>query len=502
MKRFFSLVIVFCLVASLAFAADGTIKLKVLGRAPLTTPVANAAMAKQVVKNHAEEIRKLEDDDLFLNLLDQLDQREFKEETIPVGAVMHWMLFKDKFGTIHSLKNVEWAGERSFKAYGFEIVQSRTTYHFFVAQECGNISLYEIKRQPEKQIPAPIPQPQQPTQPAPPSQPSEPKTVPPAIVAVPQPTPIRKYHPDFKIKVGPWIPWEPMTVSTNAEDLDLQNDFKSYLPEYKQFSINEDSEYAKLYLPTKNFTYKSGDSVWLKQQRSITSSWSGIQFNVGAEVRLWKGLWFGAEYYQSRKLRINVTENGEMMLFKQVKYLGAYYEPQTNPNYYGCHPDTFVYCLRLNRYVAERQTNYTAMTREIDLTLRYYFTTDGASLSPFVGIAGQRFTEKIKDTTKTTILYPWQDKIISGPESVTIESKTNHHDLSFVAGLSAELRICKFLSIATEGSWRKFPEQSWNYISSFEPQVHAFNGSPEHDTLDWKFKPKPWRVTGSIKILF
>jgi len=474
------------LIASLAFAVDGTIKLKVLGRAPLTEPVANAAMAKQVVKNHIEEIRKLENDDLFLHMLDQLDQREFKEETIPVGAVMRWMLFKDKFGTIHNLKNVEWAGEGPFKAYGFEIVQGRTLYHFFVAQECGNISLYEIKKQPEKQIPPPAPQPQQPPQLTPPSQPSEPKTIPPAIVAMPQPAPIRKYHLDFKIKVGPWIPWEPLKFSANNQSIDVHHDFQEYLPKYEKFLFNENETTTTIYLNEKNFPYQSGDKVPLKQQRSMATGWSGINFNVGLEIRMWKQLWLGIDYYQSRTLHVNLSEYTEDMLFKEVKYLGYYY---TGGQIF-CPPRYHRYCLDLNRLANERQTNYSIMSREIHFVLRYYLNIGRFSLAPTFGLADQQFLKKAKINTVSTLLYPWKDKAIPLSEDSTFSTEKNNYQLTWTAGLTGEVKLLKFLSVAAEGSYRKFSEEKLIHESTIIPG------------LDSSFKGKPWRLTATIKVLF
>ena len=492
MKRFFGLVLVMVLIVSLAFAVEGTIKLKVLGRAPLTGSVTNAAMARQIVKNHAEEIRKLENDELFLDLAEQVDKVEFREEIIPVGTVMHWMLFKDKFGTIHSLKNIEWSGQEPFPAFGFEILHNKMIYHFFVPRECGNICLYQIRRQPEKQPVLPSP-PQSPQ----PSQPSEPKIIPPAVEVPPQPappeTPIKKHHPNFKLKFGPWAPLEPLTFSGNDQSIDIQHNFKEYLPEYQKFNLCEDSESGQLYLPSKSFNYKTGDSVWLKQQRSTQIRWSGIQFNVGAEIRLWKGLWFGADYYQSRKISINVHEYTEDMYFKEVKYLGAYYGQNTESSFSACPPHTYIYCLKLNRRAVDRQTDYTAMTREIDLLLRYYFTLDNSSIAPFIGVAGQQFTEKITDSSTLTVSYPWKDKIISRSEPSLTKTKSTHNDITPIVGLTAEVRIFKSLSIATEGSWRKFPVQSINHVS----MIQANNGP-----LKWKLKEDPWRVTATIKVLF
>ncbi|MDP2934230.1 MAG: hypothetical protein Q8N59_00445, partial [bacterium] len=260
MKRFFALVLVFGLAVSLAFAAEDTIKLRTLGQSPLTKPVLDAATAKQVVKNYAEEIRKLENDALFFDLMEQLDQAEFENEIPPIGTVMRWMLFKDRKGVIRNLKNVEWVGQEQFQAFGFEILHEGMIYHFFVPKICGNICLSQIR----KALPPPPP-----PKPIEPPKPAEPKTVtpvviiPPPVLISPQPAPAqppaKKHRPDFKLKFGPWIPWEPMTFSAENQNVDVQYNFNDYLPKYEKFVICEDEETGTIYLNEKNFPYQTGD---------------------------------------------------------------------------------------------------------------------------------------------------------------------------------------------------------------------------------------------------
>jgi hypothetical protein len=497
MKRFFVLVLVFGLVVSLAFAAEDTIKLRTLGRSPLTKPVLNAAIAKQVVKNHAEEIRKLENDGLFFALAEQLDQVNFENEIIPIGATMHWMLFGSKKGAVRSIKNVQWAGQESIQGFGFKIIHNKIIYSFFVPKTCGNISLVQIEKQPEKTVaPPPPPQPQEKPKPVESQKPKEqpepeqPKViVPPAVMELPQPAPTKKHRPNIKVYAGPWIPWEPMNFSFANQNIDISHNFHEYLPKYESWLVDENKTTSTMYLKEKNFPYQTGDSVILRQQRSMTTRWSGINFIAGLEIRFRENFWLDMAYYQSRIFHANVPEYTEDMLFKEVKYLG-YYAP-AQESLISCPPQYHRYLLDLNRITTERQTEYSITSRGIRLLLRYYLNIGKSfSLSPAFGIIDQQFVKKTNDTLISKTLFPFKDEVISQSERWERKTEENNYEVALTGNIAAELKLLSFVSIAVEGSYQKFSEQQLMHESSIIPNLES------------SFRSKPWRATATLKILF
>jgi len=494
MKRFFILVLFVCLVFSSAFAAEDTVKLRTLGQSPLTSPILDADAAKQVVKNHAEEIRKLENEDLFFDLVEQLDRAKFEKGFIPIGATMRWMLFGSKNGTARSVRNIEWAGQEPIQGFGFEIIHNKMIYSFFVPRTCGNICLSQIRKAySPPPPPAPPAQPKPPVeQPKPIEQPEEPEKpkviIPPAVVELPQPVPTKKHRPNIKVYAGPWVPWEPINFSFANQHIDAYHNLQEYLPKYESWLVDENKTTSTMYLKEKNFPYQSGDSVILRQQRSMTTSWSGINFNVGLEIRLRGNFWLGMAYWQSRTLHVSVSGYTEDMLFKEVKYLGYYYSAGEQIS---CPPKYHKYCLDLNRIANERQTDYSIMSREIHLVLRYYLNIGSRfSLAPSFGIADQQFVKKTNDKTLTTVLYPWKDKVISQTELMEYKTENDNYQLTWTAGLTAELKLLKFVSIAVEGSYLKFPQ---------EKLIHESTVLPE---MNFLYQNKPWRASATFKIIF
>lgn len=501
MKKFFCLVLFFVLVSSLAFPAQDTIKLRTLGRAPLTSPVIDATTAKQVVKNHAEAIRNLEGKELFSNLIEQLDRADFRKGTVRVGSTMRWMLFRDRNNNVSHLSDLEWAGQEPIQGFGFEIIHNEMIYNFFVPQVCGNICLLNIEKQPEKPIMVPPVKPQEPAKPEKPAEESKeqekpieqekPKPISQPVVdeqSLPAP---KKHRPNIKIYAGPWVPWEPMTFSFTNQDINVSHDFRKYLPDYEQYIIDKNSTTGTMIMKENNFPYRSGDTAFLKQSRSITTRWSGINFIAGIEFRMFRSnFWLDLAYYQSRTFHASAQEYYEDMLFKEVKYLG-YYAPITQEQQVSCPPKYHRYSIDLNRRANERQIDYNITARGIRFLLRYYLNIGNRfSLSPAFGIIDQQFVIKTNDTSVSRVLCPFKDEVISESERWESRKKEDNYELALTGNIVAELKLLKFLSVAVEGSYQKFPEQQLNHESLVYPN------------LETSFKSKTWRATATIKILF
>ncbi|MDP2856125.1 MAG: hypothetical protein Q8N90_03350 [bacterium] len=470
MKKAYVLVMVLVLMCSLAFAVQGTIKLKVLGRAPLSKSVLDAETARQAIKDEIEEIRKLQGDEFILDLADQVDRIVFREENILVGERMEWMLFRDKAKRVRNIKNVEWSGEEPFKAFGFEIVHAGKFYHMFVAQKCGNISLcytrgpaqhftFESKAlESKKDIPVPAKLALSPVAPAP----------------APIPVLTKRHYDNLKLKFG--YAQDQIDILGPDFKLNEQSTLQSYLPLPSYFYFCENDDSGWLYSPYQYLDYIPGDRLWLKNSRVASVRQSGMAFTAGLELRLWKNLWFSADYFQARKTRLDIQENLEDLEVKRLDYLGYY--PISS---------TYVYYFKFGRQIIDYQTSITGFSRELDLTLKWLLETGRVSVSPVIGIACRQFVQERKEDYFISFLYPWKGEVVSLSE-VHGEDKFQHYDHTVVAGLAGELRVLKPIALGVDVWYRKFPNQAVHFQS-------LFIGT------DWSFHSNPWRVTASLKLV-
>jgi hypothetical protein len=175
------------------------------------------------------------------------------------------------------------------------------------------------------------------------------------------------------------------------------------------------------------------------------------------------------------------------MLFKEVEYLGYYYSAEQQIS---CPPKYHKYCLDLNHIANERQTDHSIMSQEIHFVLRYYLNIGKFSLAPSFGLADQQFLIKTTNNTVSTTLYPWKDNVISQIERMEYKTEKNNYQLTWTAGLTAELKLLKFISIAAEGSYLKFTEEQLVHESVIVPELNS------------SFQSKPWRATVTLKVLF
>lgn len=463
-KTMFGLVLL-VLACSLAFAVQGTVKLKVLGRAPLSKqPVLDAETARQSIKDNIEGIRNLQDDEFVLDLADQLDQATFNEENILVGEWMEWMLFRDKAKRVRNIKKVEWAGEAPFKAFGFEIAHAGKFYHLIVAQKCGNIALYYVRGPAQhfdlpKKEEVPVPA----------------KTILKAV-SIPTSTPVSavKHHFDnFKLKIG--YLQDQLTNSGPEFKLNEERTLRGYLPLPSYFYFCEDDDSGWLYSTERYLSQAQGDRLWLQKNRVGSISQSGKSFNLGLEFRLWKNLWVSADYYQSRKMKLDVQENLEDLEVKMLEYLGYY--PISN---------TYVHYIKFGRRTINHQTSLSAMSREVNLMLKWSLEAGRFSLAPAIGISGRQLSQDRKEDYYISFLYPWKDKVVSLSE-VHGQDKFRRYDYTVVAGISGEIRILKPVALGVDVRYRKFPDQPAHLQS-------LFGG-------DWKINSSPWRVTVSLKLV-
>lgn len=483
-KTVFGLVVVLVLMCSLAFAAPGTIKLKVLGRAPLSKPVLQAEAARQAIKDNIEEIRKLQGDEFILDLADQMDKLVFREESIAVGERMEWMLFRDSAKRVRNIKNVEWAGEAPFKAFGFEAVHAGKIYHLFVVQKCGNIVLYHIRQSPPPIIPAlKNPEPEKTSV----SVPAEP--VSPAATPTPIPVPAKRRHDNFKLKFG----YAPNQIDVLGPDFNLNEErtLQDYLPASSYFYSCENDDAGWLYTLERYLNFVQGDRFWLKKGGTASLRQFGLAFTGGLEFRLWKSLWVSTDYFQSRKIQLGIQETFKDMGVEQLEYLGYY--PSS---------ETYVHYMKLSQRIVDHQATVTAFSRELDLTLKWVLQTGRVSLAPFVGIACQQFVQEQKDDTLISLLQHHYGGETSSsqihssccPGETTTSSETHsqgkfrHYDYSVVAGISGELRLLGPVALGADVSYRKFPDQAMHFQSQF-------------DGRNWSFRPDSLRVAVSLKLV-
>ncbi len=158
MKRFFiSVLVVFFSVMALNAATENTtVKLTRLGQSPFYGYVKDSETARQFIQVEIGAIKYAlnmvygieKGNRIFFALCEQVDEAEFRGLEVCPLVRFEWMLFRSG-GFQRVIKNVEWAGHDSFKAFAFCVDLCvdygwYKRYLFVIPQVCGNISLLEI----------------------------------------------------------------------------------------------------------------------------------------------------------------------------------------------------------------------------------------------------------------------------------------------------------------------------------------------------------------------
>jgi len=430
-----------------------TIKIRELGRLPLYGFVKDADTARQVVKNELEAVGRAfylydreKSDDVFLDLGEQLGKVAFYERLIQPGQPIIFMLFKDKQGERRVLQNVEWAGEGPFLAFGFKIASQGKIYEFILPQRCGKICLLAVAAILEK--------PKEPEKPNPPvikipePEPVIPKAPVTPVIVQPVPASNPKWQANVKVKLGyvfygnelGWFGGE------GFQELNEERDFENYLGSGFLRWCNG-HEYGFFYTGRKDFPYRCGSSVELFNKRTIFVVSERQWPTIGAEVRLFKGLWVGVDFY-TRKMTADIEESRSLMNFREVKYKGLY-----------CDGPTHVYFMQLDRSLISNRYRFNVDVNEFDLSLRYYFSAGRVSLAPVLGVAYQDLVSNFKAEFKSELYYPFDETLKCSDDS-TVNIMTKSRKFAFLAGAIAELKAMDNLRFGVEGWYGKFPEQS------------------------------------------
>jgi len=96
---------------------------------------------KPLIEKYSEEIKagfeKAGAAFLYEDFMEQVKSVTIKEDVIPKGEHMQWMLFRK--GRV--VKDLQWAGNKPLDVYMFVIQKDCKDYHFIIPRPCGNISL-------------------------------------------------------------------------------------------------------------------------------------------------------------------------------------------------------------------------------------------------------------------------------------------------------------------------------------------------------------------------
>lgn len=127
-------------ISALSFAR--TQNLRKVGVVPLMKGgVETGDDLKPLIEKYAEEIKKGFEKAgaafLYSDFMEQVKSVAIKEDVIPKGEHMQWMLFRK--GRV--VKDLQWAGNQPLDVYMFVIQKECKDYHFIIPRPCGNISL-------------------------------------------------------------------------------------------------------------------------------------------------------------------------------------------------------------------------------------------------------------------------------------------------------------------------------------------------------------------------
>ncbi|MCP5108430.1 MAG: hypothetical protein GY950_33900 [bacterium] len=96
---------------------------------------------KPLIEKYSEEIKigfdKAGASFLYSDFMDQVKSAAIREDVIPKGEHMQWMLFRKG----KAVKDLQWAGKQALEVYMFVIQKDCKDYHFIVPRPCGNIAL-------------------------------------------------------------------------------------------------------------------------------------------------------------------------------------------------------------------------------------------------------------------------------------------------------------------------------------------------------------------------
>jgi hypothetical protein len=109
--------------------------------------VPTAEVMKMLFDRYSEDIKvgfeQAGYPELYEPFMDQLKTAEFKDEKIPVGGRLMWMLFKSQ-GKVKVAQDIEWAGDAPLDAFSIQVKKDWKIYDFVIPKPCGNIALRSI----------------------------------------------------------------------------------------------------------------------------------------------------------------------------------------------------------------------------------------------------------------------------------------------------------------------------------------------------------------------
>ncbi len=145
-KKTVILIVSLMLVFSLTTFAK-TKKLRRVNVYPLVKGgVADVSALKTAVDTHAKDIEIAFDKAgaafLYPAFMQQVKTADIKEQVIPKGQKMQWMLFRAG-GKAKAVKDVQWDGKKTLEVFALNVNLDCKDYVMIVPKACGNIALVE-----------------------------------------------------------------------------------------------------------------------------------------------------------------------------------------------------------------------------------------------------------------------------------------------------------------------------------------------------------------------
>ncbi len=137
--------------------------LPVLGRNPFYKPSLTSVddftvMMRDRHSEVMEGLKQAGQPELIESFVEQFPQARIKTVEYEKGQTFQWMFYKRKGqGRVRVMKDVTWAGEKSFTGYEFFVDRDGRRYTFIVPLICGNLALKDITAVPAMQEATPAP---------------------------------------------------------------------------------------------------------------------------------------------------------------------------------------------------------------------------------------------------------------------------------------------------------------------------------------------------------
>jgi hypothetical protein len=151
-RKLFSIIAIAFMLMSVSVANSAT-TLREIGRSPFCKPLKSPDDLVTMVQSRSAEMEKgfalAGRSDLYQPFMSQIGTAKIERVDYPKGTHFEWMFFKKKGkGAVRVAKDVNWASDKTFPGFQFDIVADGKRVTMVVPLGCGNVALMAESKMP------------------------------------------------------------------------------------------------------------------------------------------------------------------------------------------------------------------------------------------------------------------------------------------------------------------------------------------------------------------